>query len=87
MGLSTVQKVRIAISLYFLNLFEDSAAGIFMAWLTFSMSSVILVITGSTLCTYVQPTAKGAGIAEVKAFLNGVKFPNFFSLRFFTFLL
>jgi chloride channel 7 len=38
-------------------------------------------MVGCLLCVYVQPAAKGGGIAEVKAFLNGVNIPGLFQLR------
>ncbi len=38
-------------------------------------------MVGTLLCVYVQPPARGSGIAEIKAFLNGVAIPGLFQLR------
>ena len=40
-----------------------------------------MVLVGALLCIYVQPIARGGGIAEIKAFLNGVNIPQLFQLR------
>ena len=64
-----------------MNLFTIESNSVFFGWFFYCVTSVLLAATGSALCVWVVPTAKGAGIAEVKAFLNGVKFPGFFSLK------
>lgn len=43
--------------------------------------AVVATTVGCLLCVYVAPIAKGGGIAEVKAFLNGVKFSQLLHFR------
>eukprot|EP01128_Nolandella_sp_AFSM9_P007507 TRINITY_DN4131_c0_g1_i1.p1 TRINITY_DN4131_c0_g1~~TRINITY_DN4131_c0_g1_i1.p1 ORF type:complete len:888 (+),score=102.47 TRINITY_DN4131_c0_g1_i1:24-2666(+) len=43
--------------------------------------NVVLVAMGSFLVTFIEPVAKGSGIPEVKAYLNGIKIPHLMRLK------
>ncbi|XP_049852821.1 H(+)/Cl(-) exchange transporter 7 isoform X4 [Schistocerca gregaria] len=45
----------------------------FLIWIA---SNIIPVVIGSILVAYVEPTAAGSGIPQVKCYLNGIKIPR-----------
>lgn len=52
-----------------------------MAFLTFSVSNLVLTCFASIITAFIAPVAAGSGIPEVKAYLNGVDAPGILSLR------
>jgi len=55
-------------------------AGVFVQLTLFNM---ILALLSSAMCIYYAPKAIGSGIPEVKAYLNGVRVPNFADMNTF----
>ncbi|GMH04567.1 hypothetical protein Nepgr_006407 [Nepenthes gracilis] len=80
---------------FFVNLAVENIAGIKfvvtsdmmlagrygLAFLVFAASNFVLTLFASTITAFISPAAAGSGIAEVKAYLNGVDAPQVFSLR------
>lgn len=54
---------------------------VLVAWLVNLVYSSILVAASSCSVVFGAPAAAGAGVAEVMAFLNGVRIPKVFSVR------
>lgn len=43
--------------------------------------SVIPVVIGATLVTYLEPITAGSGVPQVKCYLNGVKIPRIVRIK------
>jgi H+/Cl- antiporter ClcA len=91
-GISQIQEGRIELAKSLLPLGPAGiVAAYFCAYLDFEFRThfrsayvslaILATVIGSLLCVYVSPIAKGGGIAEVKAFLNGVKFSQLLHFR------
>ncbi|GLJ47760.1 hypothetical protein SUGI_1008730 [Cryptomeria japonica] len=48
-----------------------------LAFAIFTAANLLLVLCAAVLTAYVAPTAAGAGVPEIKAYLNGVDLPGF----------
>jgi chloride channel 7 len=47
----------------------------------FSIFNLMLALSSSLLTVYLEPASASDGIAEIKAYLNGVHVPRFFNSR------
>eukprot|EP01114_Cavostelium_apophysatum_P010270 TRINITY_DN2379_c0_g1_i1.p1 TRINITY_DN2379_c0_g1~~TRINITY_DN2379_c0_g1_i1.p1 ORF type:complete len:937 (-),score=279.16 TRINITY_DN2379_c0_g1_i1:69-2879(-) len=78
-GLAQIQNGRIKAASALIQL--GTAGGFFAAWAAYTGLALIATMFGCFLCVYIAPIAKGGGISEVKAYLNGVKIPGLLSLK------
>lgn len=49
---------------------------LYIPYLVLVISNMVPVVIGSLLVAYIEPTAAGSGIPQVKCYLNGVKIPR-----------
>lgn len=54
---------------------------LYIPYLIWVVSNMVPVVIGSILVTYVEPTAAGSGIPQVKCYLNGVKIPRIVRIK------
>ena len=47
----------------------------------FTCANLALTLLAAVLTAYIAPTAAGAGVPEIKAYLNGVDLPGFLGLN------
>lgn len=54
---------------------------LYIPYLFWILTSIVPVAIGSSLVTYLEPTAAGSGIPQVKCYLNGVKVPRIVRIK------
>ncbi|XP_069690875.1 H(+)/Cl(-) exchange transporter 7 [Periplaneta americana] len=54
---------------------------LYIPYFVWVVSNIIPVLIGSILVAYVEPTAAGSGIPQVKCYLNGVKIPRIVRIK------
>ncbi|KAI8468319.1 MAG: chloride channel [Monoraphidium minutum] len=75
-GVENISGFKFRLTLQLLG--RGHAAGSFAVYAAINAA---LVLAGTALTVYVAPAAAGSGIAEVKAYLNGIDVPGIFLLR------
>lgn len=55
----------------------------FVGWIVDILFALSYILLASIITVYVAPGALGSGVAEAMGMLNGVKYPNYISIRTF----
>lgn len=53
----------------------------FLAFFIYLGSGLVMAGTSAAMVVYLAPAAAGSGVAEVKAYLNGIDYPEVFATR------
>lgn len=56
---------------------------LFVAWIIYTLFGILYVGLAAILTVYIGPGAAGSGTAEMMAYTNGVRYPNFLSVETF----
>ena len=67
-------------STYANKLIDGTSNNLFKAWAFFSCISICMAVSASCLTVWWGPGASGSGVAELIAYMNGVNYPNVFSV-------